>query len=493
MTIDHSDFIARHHQPAGDKAPARRRLSSLFVAFVVLFLYAGFCFSLAILLKLDNATMAGAVVAFMASTALGFFIQKILHSIRDQKRELSLLREVLDASRAARLVTDNAGRAIFWNRKIETLCEGHGKPGLGTLESLFAGSEEAHGLFRALIDDARRGIPDTVEIALTLGDRETIQSVAAHPVAGWKGHVSWRIDDVTPRKAEDRAIREEREKLIDFTDNAPVGFFSVDENGRFVFVNATFARWVGEDLGALLGTGTLHACLDDPPRSGKPYDLFPGGGNRQVGEVRMKGPGGRIFQASVSQTIVHEPDGRVRTRGVVHDLTAERAIRQALEASEDRFQRFFEEAPLGIAIVDLRGIIRDCNTAFSNLLTMKTEEIEGRTLESFIVSDNRVELLVALGRIEQGQQMTAPMDVALQGAESTLSVALYARKFRGSDRIVLHVIDQTHQKALEAQFAQSQKMQAIGQLAGGVAHDFNNLLTAMIGFCDLLLLRHKPG
>ena len=55
------------------------------------------------------------------------------------------------------------------------------------------------------------------------------------------------------------------------------------------------------------------------------------------------------------------------------------------------------------------------------------------------------------------------------------------------------MIDTTEQKRLEAQLAQSQKMQAVGLLAGGIAHDFNNLLTAMIGFCDLLLLRHRAG
>jgi two-component system cell cycle sensor histidine kinase/response regulator CckA len=59
--------------------------------------------------------------------------------------------------------------------------------------------------------------------------------------------------------------------------------------------------------------------------------------------------------------------------------------------------------------------------------------------------------------------------------------------------LLICLVETTGEKKLELQFAQSQKLQAVGQLAGGVAHDFNNLLTAMIGFCDLLLLRHQPG
>ncbi|MEY8882573.1 ATP-binding protein [Donghicola sp. XS_ASV15] len=100
-----------------------------------------------------------------------------------------------------------------------------------------------------------------------------------------------------------------------------------------------------------------------------------------------------------------------------------------------------------------------------------------------------------LQQVANGQAVgqTEFMRLLEQERERYVQVTLSPqRDGQDKSRVMVLLTDATDLKALEAKFAQTQKMQAVGQLAGGVAHDFNNLLTAISGHCDLLLLRHEP-
>ena len=178
------------------------------------------------------------------------------------------------------------------------------------------------------------------------------------------------------------------------------------------------------------------------------------------------------------------------------------ALAGATDLSDDSGSRFdsledlsgvFEQAPLGLIILDRDGAILRLNQAASALL--EQPETIGQEFASFFTDDDATALR---DRLSADHPAKSQLEATLQG-EKGVSVELYLSPFEGplddghDAAMIAYVIDTTERLSLEMQMTQSQKMQAVGQLAGGVAHDFNNLLTAIIGFCDLLLARHQVG
>ncbi len=450
----------------------------------------------------DLTLPIGLIVLALVSLGAIFAVLRL----RQVTHSRDLLAQSFDAASRARQLVDPRGKVVFTNSAYRQVFQQPDIALIDTLEARVApGSDSAELLrqIRATIADGGRVRAD-IEILTPGGEREWLDVSAQH-LAGFKDHVFWGVEVVTTQRQIEEYIRSDHEKFADLIEHAPIGFYSVDEAGEFLFVNSTLANWLGfrPSAGGHYDL-KLHGILAEPPEAQggvppAPYSPFADPVARS-GEVLLKGPNGRQIQAYIRHEVeAVQPAGpeagaklRLRTRSVVHDLTRERELEGALQASEQYFKRFFEEAPTGIALIDSSGRIEQANEALIALLG--GGDWRRQPLAELIHPEDSADFKQHFDEVVR-RGKAPPLTIRFRG-ERPRSVTIFASRREdkaGGPGCIAHFVDSTEQKRLEAQFTQSQKMQAVGLLAGGIAHDFNNLLTAMIGFCDLLLLRHRPG
>ncbi|MFM5953008.1 MAG: response regulator [Novosphingobium sp.] len=162
-------------------------------------------------------------------------------------------------------------------------------------------------------------------------------------------------------------------------------------------------------------------------------------------------------------------------------------------AAVPHLEALLSQLPLGLAMADRDGRLLFANNAF-----LRAAGREGEVAPTYptdlVVQEDKGPISDAIRRFAQGPASSGDLAVRLKAqAEEPVTLSLAGVRGLGEAAVLLGLTDTTEETRLKRQVAQATKMQAVGQLAGGVAHDFNNVLTAILGICDLMLLRHTPG
>jgi two-component system cell cycle sensor histidine kinase/response regulator CckA len=435
----------------------------------------------------------GGVLA-TALAVLFIFLALGAHSARNRNE---LLIDALIAEPHGRAICDTTDRVLWRNPAFTGIVGDLSGEGLLNLTFIIA-DESGKSQFANLRDSALSGDCALAELRVKTGGNFKWLKIGAMPLRGRNGLILWSVEDITVQREMAQEVADERAKLLDFLENPEIGFYSVDAEGRFEFANAAFGEWVGVPARTLVQDQWQLAKVVggigiDPKR---PYSPFPPGRDIDRGEAAFRLADGSDFKAEIIQTISGDAAaGTLTARVMVRDLTSEKEFEEILAASEHRFRKLFEDAPAGIAILDQNGIVTDSNLAFRRIAA-EGNDPSGLPAPELVSSDDHARLEARLDQAVHGTVVGQVLDVTLaKPADGT--AALYVTPLEdaqgGLFGLILHLFDTTELRRLEAQFTQSQKLQAVGQLAGGIAHDFNNLLTVMIGFCDLVLQRHRPG
>ncbi len=417
-----------------------------------------------------------------ATIGAAFFLYRLYHQIFAGEPEIILT--ALDLAPEASVITDLSGEAVYANgayRLMMAVPDGD-IPSPLDLSRLNADPGSA---FRDAADLARGGAYAEVDVICETPDRQRRNIRLSARLAGRKHqYIIWQLADVTWLYVTRRHVEEGWRMLSAAFDELGTGFMVADRNGLIVEANDSLCSWLNAQNGTL-ESGTK---LSDIMKTGSFYDdtteyVCHRADNTEVTLQLYSAAFECAPAAGISHTII-----------VVRNPEEEEKRESKIISADIHLEKFFSDAPVGIATADAVGNIYECNRMFQKMWP-DYEARSDHNLRDILPADDLRDVLRQLTAALKGDGKTTAVDARFKiDNEATAQIYIHSVTAGGeTPRAILYLVDTTEQKNLEMQFAQSQKMQAVGQLAGGIAHDFNNLLTAITGFCDLLLVRHGPG
>ncbi len=238
---------------------------------------------------------------------------------------------------------------------------------------------------------------------------------------------------------------------------------------------------------------------DDRDRVEKEITAISETGAAREQEFRILLGDGEVRYVHREYEVTRGPDGKpIRLTGITQDITDRRRAEHEIAERQSRLQAIMDNAADGIICIDEEGGIESFNSAAEAMFGYVAEEVLGRNVNILMPEPYHSAHDGYLSRyLKSGQARIigiGPREltgVRKDGTEFPLDLGVSEMK-TGDSRIFIGIVrDLTERKQQQAELQQAQKMEAVGQLTGGVAHDFNNLLTAILGNLELLEDRLK--
>ena len=288
-------------------------------------------------------------------------------------------------------------------------------------------------------------------------------------------------EDITARKQAEEALRQSEEKYRLVFEKAPLGIMQYDQTGTITDCNQKFAEIIGAPKEQVIGFNMILQLRNDKMREAVAASLKGEVGYYEGDYLSVIGENLTSIRAIFQPIFSLEG---VLSGGVsIFEDISERKLAEAA------FQSLVSSAPIGIYIVQ-DGKFAMVNPGFEVITGYTAQELIGRHCLGPVNPEYRAFVREqALLRLKgEGLPPYEYQFITKNGETGWVMETVTPTQYQGKQAIMGYFMDITPLKKLEAQFLQSQKMEAVGRLAGGVAHDFNNMLGAIIGYAEMLTM-----